>query len=83
MAKDGPGRRPARTSRDDPGELRKCDVHGGTKLKTYLHTPKFSSTGALSCLLDWSATAVGQVKSMGLGRRLRGYEVPRYVQYAL
>ena len=51
----------------------------GTNLKTYLYTPKFSSTGAFSCLLDWSATAVSHVKSMGLGRRLRGYEVPRYV----
>ena len=40
-------------------------------------------SGALSCLLDWSATAVGHVKIMGLVRRLRGYEVLRYVQYAL
>ena len=54
---------------------------GGTKLKTIPHTPKFSSTGALSCLLDWSAIAVGHVENMGRVRRLRGYEVLRYIQY--
>ena len=80
---------PVRPARARTAPVRRKNAHrgpqgwsgGGTKLKTIPHTPKFSSTGALSCLLDWSAIAVGHVENMGRVRRLRGYEVLRYVQY--
>ena len=54
---------------------------GGTKVKTYLRTRKFSSTGALPAMAQGADPDHLHVKNMGLARRARGFRVPTYIHY--